>query len=49
MVYYICQFMSLYVCLSDFFLFLMAVWPFFEKKLSFWLSVCSVLIVVSLL
>ena len=46
MVYYICRCMSSHVCLGDFFLFWIAVWPFFGTKLSIRLSVCSVLIVV---
>ena len=41
--------MSLHVCLSEI-LFWIAVWPLFlEDILSFWLSACSVLIVVPLL
>ena len=51
MVYCFCYCVSLHVCPGDFFfLFRIAVWPFLRgKKLSFWLSVFNVLIVVSLL
>ena len=43
-----CHCMSMHVCLGEI-LFSLAVWPFsWEKKLSFWLSACSVLIMVPL-
>ena len=45
MVYYICHCMSLHVCLGESFILdsrLAIFFFFFWKKLSFWLSVCSV-------
>ena len=47
-VYYNCHCMSLYVCLGAYFI-LDSRLTIFGKKLSFWLSACSVLIVVPLL
>ena len=47
MVYYICHCLSLHVCLGAI-LFWIAVGHFLGEKLSFWLSACSVLIVVPL-
>ena len=46
MVFYICHCMSLHVCLRDFVLFGLAIWPIIVKKRPYWLSACSVLIVV---
>ena len=48
-IFYVCQCMSLHVCLGDFFLFLNSRLAIFWKKLTFWLSACSVLIMVPLL
>ena len=48
MVYYICHCISLYVCLGEMFI-LGSRLAIFWKKLYFWLSACSVLIVVPLL
>ena len=50
MVYYFCHCMSLYVCPDDISLFLDSrLTSLLGKKLFFWLSVCSVFIVVPLL
>ena len=52
MVYYFCHCMSLYVhvCPGDFFFISESrLFNFLGKKLSFWLSACSVSIVMSLL
>ena len=48
MVYYICHCMSLHVCLGESFI-LDSRLAMYRKKLSFWLSACSVLIVVPVL
>ena len=45
MIYYICHCMSLQVCLGEIFI-LDSRLGFFAKKLSFYLSACSVLIVL---
>ena len=50
MIYYFCHCMSLHVCLGDFIFILdshLAI--VLGQKLSFWLSACSVLIMVSLI
>ena len=47
MVYYICHCMSLHVCLGAIFI-LDSCLAISGKKLSFWLSVCSVLILLPL-
>ena len=51
MVYYFCHCMSLHVCSGDFFFYFCysQFTNYFGKKLSFWLSACSILIVVPLL
>ena len=50
MVYYFCHCMSLHVCPSEIFIILdSCLASFLGKKRSFWLSACSVLIVVPLL
>ena len=50
MVYYFCQCVSLHVCPGDFcFILDSRLANFLGKELSFWLSTCSVLIVMPLL
>ena len=49
MVYYFCHSMLLHVCAGEIFILDSVFSQFLGKKLSFWLSACSVLIVVPLL
>ena len=49
MVYHFCHCMSLHVCPGEFFILDSRLANVLVKKLSFWLSACSVLIVVPLL
>ena len=49
MVYYFCHCMSLHVCPVEIFILDSRLANYLGKKLSFWLSACSVLIVVPLL
>ena len=49
MVYYLCHCMSLHVCFGEFFILVSRLANYLGKKLSFWLSACSVLIMVSFL
>ena len=49
MLYYFCYGMSLHVCPGEIFILDSCLANFLVKKLSFWLSACSVLTVVLLL
>ena len=49
MVSYICHCMSLHVCPGERFILDSSLANYLGKQLSFWLSACSVLVVVSLL
>ena len=49
MVYYFCHCMSLHVCPGEIFILDSRLASFLGKELSFWLSACSILIVLPLL